>query len=610
MSFLNKLPKTAFLIFILLSAYCEVVHANTSGNLILLDGTQKFSAGDNPTWASPEYDDSKWQQIKIPGSWQSQGIKSEKGMGWYRIRFNIPDGFNVYFPAVLIGRIGDVDEVFFNGVKIGGEGIIGDRFIEATKVERLYPVPPNLINYNKDNILAVRVMNTYLNGGIFDKGAAFGDYNLLKLEKVNRENVIIVIEFCLFTFFAMFFVACFFLYIKGLRDKEYIFFWIFISLYGLLVFLGSITFHRTGFKTLYVQQGINILSAILPFFLVLLLVHMYQIKYYLHIKFFLAIYFFIAAALPFTHSYTARAALLTFWKITFILTAIYIAYLSVKVYVRKFNESGPLLLGVTGLVFGLILESIVGLDLVQITGFFLWDYSAIFFMICVMYALTSRYTRIQKELRIASVKIFDAHEEERKRLSRELHDGVGQSLLSFKLKMKMIDKEKQEKISIDRKEFGELLSDISVIISELKDVSMDLRPAFLEDAELIEAITWHAERMQEKSGVNIEIHQQDSVKINPRLKDNIYRIFQEALSNAIQHSEADTVNVILDRKEKNFYLEIRDNGKGFDLAKTPGGRKGIGMYTIKERVELLGGMLRVRSSAEKGTSISIEVPLE
>jgi signal transduction histidine kinase len=610
MFFLNQLPKTVFLIFILLSAHCEAVHAQTSGKFILFDGTQKFSAGDNPTWASPEYDDSKWQQIKIPGSWQSQGTKSAKGMGWYRIRFNIPNGFNVYLPAVLIGRIGDVDEVFFNGVKIGGEGIIGDRFIEATKVERLYSVQPNLINYNKDNILAVRVMNTYLNGGIFDKGAAFGDYNLLKLEKVNRENVIIVIEFCLFTFFAMFFVACFFLYIKGLRDKEYIFFWLFISLYGLLVFLGSITFYKTGLKTLYVQQTISSLSAILPFFLVLLLVHMCQIKYYLHIKFFLAIYFFIAVALPFTHGYTARAALLTFWKITFILTAIYIAYLSVRVYVRKFNESGPLLLGVTGLVFGLILESIAGLDLVQITGFFLWDYSAIFFMICVMYALTSRYTRIQKELRSASVKIFDAHEEERKRLSRELHDGVGQSLLSFKLKMKMIDKEKQENFSIDRKEFRELLSDISGIISELKDVSMDLRPAFLEDAELVEAITWHAERMQEKSGVAINIHQQDSVKINPRLKDNIYRIFQEALSNAIQHSEADTVNVILDRKEKNFYLEIRDNGKGFDPAKTQDGRKGIGMYTIKERVELLGGILRVRSSAEKGTSISIEVPIE
>ena len=516
MSFLNQLPKTVFLIFILLSAHCEAVHAQILGNFIILDGTHKFSAGDNPTWASPEYDDSKWQHIKVPGSWQSQGIKPEEGMGWYRIHFNVSSAFQSLIPAVLLGRIGDVEEVFFNGVRIGGEGIIGERYVEATKIERLYRVPAELIRYNADNVISVRVMNTYLNGGIFDKGSAFGDYNLLMLESLRREKPIIVIEYCLFTFFAMFFFACFFLYIKGLRDKEYIFFWLFITLYGLLVFWGSITFYSTGLKTLYVQQAINIFSAILPFVLILLIVNVYQIEYYLYIKILLIIYVLIAAALAFSQGYTARTVLMTFWKISFIVTAFYIAFLSVRVYVRRFYESGPLLLGVTGLVFGLMIESIAGLDLLQITGFFLWDYSTIFFMFCVMYALTSRYTRIQKELRFASVKIFDAHEEERKRLSRELHDGVGQSLLSLKLRMKIIDQEEQEKISIDRKEFKELLSDISGIISEIKAVSMDLRPSFLEDAELAEAITWHAERMQEKSGIAINIHQQDSVNINPR----------------------------------------------------------------------------------------------
>ena len=610
MSFFNQLPKTVLLIFILLSAHCEAVHAQILGNFIILDGTHKFSAGDNPTWASPEYDDSEWQHIKVPGSWQSQGIKPEEGMGWYRIHFNVSSTFQSLIPAVLLGRIGDVDEVFFNGVRIGGEGIIGERYVEATKIERLYSVPAELIRYNADNVISVRVLNTYLNGGIFDKGSAFGDYNLLMLERLRREKPIIVIEYCFFTFFAIFFIACFFLYIKGFRDKEYIFFWLFITLYGLLVFWGSITFYSTGLKTLYVQQAINIFSAILPFVLILLIVNVYKIEYYLYIKILLIIYVLIAAALTFSQGYTAKTVLMTFWKISFIVTAFYIAFLSVRVYIRKFNESGPLLLGVTGLVFGLIIESIAGLDLLQITGFFLWDYSTIFFMFCVMYALISRYTRIQKELRFASVKIFDAHEEERKRLSRDLHDGVGQSLLSLKLRMKMIDQDEQEEISVDRKEFKEVLSDISGIISEIKAVSMDLRPSFLEDAGLAEAITWHAGRIQEKSGIAINIHQQDSVNINPKLKDNVYRIFQEALSNAIRHSEANVVDVILGRKGKNFYLEIKDNGKGFDAATANDGRKGIGMYTIKERVELLGGILRVRSSAQKGTSISIEVPLE
>jgi sialate O-acetylesterase len=85
-----------------------------------------------------------------------------------------------------LGRIGDADEVFLNGLKIGEQGVIGSRYVEATKIERLYIIPPHLIRYGQPNLLAVRVMNTYLNGGFFDNNILFGDYNALMIEKLNR----------------------------------------------------------------------------------------------------------------------------------------------------------------------------------------------------------------------------------------------------------------------------------------------------------------------------------------------------------------------------------------------------------------------------------------
>jgi len=91
-----------------------------SAQQIVLDGVHKISPGDDPAWALPEYNDSQWQSVIVPGSWQSQGFRPVKGMGWYRIHFNIPGTFRSVNPAVLLGRIGDVDEVFFNGVRIGG----------------------------------------------------------------------------------------------------------------------------------------------------------------------------------------------------------------------------------------------------------------------------------------------------------------------------------------------------------------------------------------------------------------------------------------------------------------------------------------------------------
>ncbi len=588
---------------------CFPVNAQTQKNYIIVDGLHKFSSGDNPVWSSPHYDDAQWQSIKVPGSWQSQGIKPIKGIGWYRMHFTAPDSLRYIKPVILLGRIGDADEVFLNGVKIGGEGSIGERFVEATKIERLYIIPVNLLRFNDVNLIAVRVMNTYLNGGIFDKNMTIGDYNALLIEKFRKDKYIIVVEFCFFTFFAIFFVTCFFFYIKGLRDKEYIYFWLFISIYGILFVIGSDTFYNTGLKTALIQQTINTIATLLPASLILLLIHVYQEKLNFYIKLFLLTFPTIALAAILFPGYSSRVYLYKLWKIFFIFTAALMVFHAIKAYYRKFHESGPILLGITGLIVGSILESVGELDLLQITGFFLWDYSAAFFMICVMYALTARYTRIKEELQLASIKIFNAHEDERKRLARGLHDGVGQSLLSIKLRLKMLETKVEEKMPIEKDSFHELISDISNSIDELRDVAMDLRPSFLENVDFSEAIKWHAKKFQESTGIQININTEGQRDISYKIKDNLYRIFQEALSNALKHSGANRIEGILKMEGKILYLEIHDNGKGLSDTLVENRGSGIGLYSIKERVQLLNGILRIKSSDKLGTSICIEVPV-
>jgi len=437
-----------------------------------------------------------------------------------------------------------------------------------------------------------------------------GGYNALLVKKLERDKKAMIMEFCLFTFFAIFSLACLFLSVKGLRDKEYIYFWLFITIYGILFLLGSITFYDTGLKTPFIQQTINSLATLLPAGLLLLIIHVYQLKFHSYLKAVLFLYLFIALAIPFSPAFSSRAIVFNVWKILFIFTAIYMEVLAVGVYLRKFYESGPILLGVTGLVIGLIMESIGGLDLLQITGFFLWDFSTVFFMVCVMYALTARYVRIQKELRLSSIKIFDAHEDERRRLARDIHDGIGQSLLSIKLRLNMLEGRAKDNNPVEKESISEVIYDISDTIDELRAMVMDLRPSFLENVELIDAMTWHANKIQEKSGVSIQVQAKGTIHVNSKTKDNMYRVFQEALSNAVQHSEANRVDVVLEEKGKFIMLEIRDNGKGFDQSRKESGRKGIGLYTIRERVELLGGILRVESSPQSGTHLYIEVPAE
>ncbi len=283
---------TAFVIALIL--HCISINALSAEYNIILDGSHKFSPGDDPAWSSPSFDDSKWQSIIVPGSWQSQGIKPVKGVGWYRIHFTAPDAIRNMQPAILLGRIGDADEVFLNGVRIGGEGQIGERFVEATKVNRLYVIPPGLLKYNENNLLSIRVMNTYLNGGIFDKDIMLGDYYHLLANKLNRVKYVLVIESCFLTFFAIFFVTCFFFYVQGLRDREYIYFWLFITAYGILFFLGSLAFYNSGMKTVFVQHTINTLAALLPASLIMLLMRIYHEETPSYIKPVLLIYFLIA----------------------------------------------------------------------------------------------------------------------------------------------------------------------------------------------------------------------------------------------------------------------------------------------------------------------------
>jgi signal transduction histidine kinase len=599
---------TPFLLFLGLIASPVFAQSQTAEQVIILDGIHKFSPDDNPAFSSADYNDTQWQQIKIPGSWQSQNIKPKRGIGWYRIHCIIPDAFRNIDPAILLGRIGDADEVYLNGLKIGSEGLISEQFVEASKIQRLYKVPREHIRFDADNVIAVRVLNTYLNGGIFDSGVKIGDYRDLLLERSKRYEETLIWEFCFFTVFALFFLSCLFFYIKGLRDREYFYFWFFITLYGALFFIGSVTFYNTGLKTRLVQQVINSISAFLPASLMLLLLHFYKEKLTVYMKGMFVSFIGIALMTAFLYNYTARIYLYTLWKMLFILTASFLAFVAIKAFVRKFYESGTILLGIIGLIVGFILESLGGIDMLYMTGFFLWDYATVFFMICVMYALTSRYTRI-KELQSASVKIFDAHEEERKRLARELHDGIGTSLLATKMKLQLLEAQAKDNIPIDKRAFPELISEINLSIEELREVSMDLRPSFLENTELVEAIKWHARKVRERSAVEVNVLAGDIGQISLKIKENFYRIFQEALNNAVKHSGATRVEVLLSRDKSYLVLEIQDNGKGFHQPSIEEDQ-GIGLYTIRERVELLSGIIRITSSDRIGTDIFIEVPVQ
>ena len=139
-----------------------------------LKGQWKFAIGDDKEWAKPDFNDKFWDRVYVPSSWEEQGYRGYNGFAWYRRHINISKRYEKTSLFLFIGKIDDVDEVYFNGKLIGSTGTFPPDYKGAWEVQRRYFIPHNLINYSGENVIAVRVYDGHESGGI--RGGKFGIY--------------------------------------------------------------------------------------------------------------------------------------------------------------------------------------------------------------------------------------------------------------------------------------------------------------------------------------------------------------------------------------------------------------------------------------------------
>ncbi|HKJ43523.1 MAG TPA: beta galactosidase jelly roll domain-containing protein, partial [Sunxiuqinia sp.] len=131
-----------------------------------LRGLWKFRIGDHLEWASPQYDDSDWGDIRVPARWENEGFRGYDGFAWYRTSIVLPASMEQKSIVLELGYIDDADEVYFNGVKIGQTGSFPPNFSTAYTALRKYQVPNDLVHYGQKNLISVRVYDAMLDGGI------------------------------------------------------------------------------------------------------------------------------------------------------------------------------------------------------------------------------------------------------------------------------------------------------------------------------------------------------------------------------------------------------------------------------------------------------------
>jgi PAS domain S-box-containing protein len=197
-------------------------------------------------------------------------------------------------------------------------------------------------------------------------------------------------------------------------------------------------------------------------------------------------------------------------------------------------------------------------------------------------------------------------EDERKRISRELHDELGQSLTAIKIDLGTL------KLSIDdKKSLKSKLEKITALVADsittVKRLTSDLRPHILDDLGLKPAIDWYTADFINRTGIAIVLNSSSNINLPSEIELVIFRIFQESLTNIARHSKADTVEINLFRRKNNILLEIEDNGIGIS-AKDKNSRESFGLLNMNERAKEIGGTLSIEHGKEKGTRICLTLP--
>lgn len=228
-------------------------------------------------------------------------------------------------------------------------------------------------------------------------------------------------------------------------------------------------------------------------------------------------------------------------------------------------------------------------------------------------AMTERLLEKEQERTQLLAKVIAAQEEERKRIARELHDEAGQALTSVLLGLK--DLEDNSHTPPERARTGELRSLTAGTLDLMRDMALELRPSTLDDLGLVAALQRYVSDYGRKYGIEVDFHPGSlaGVRLKPQTETALYRIAQEALTNVVRHAEAQSVSVLLDKRDSRAILVVEDDGKGFDVdhlrrAGTPAQK--LGLLGMEERAALVGGSLTIESRPGAGTAVFVEVPLD
>lgn len=213
-----------------------------------------------------------------------------------------------------------------------------------------------------------------------------------------------------------------------------------------------------------------------------------------------------------------------------------------------------------------------------------------------------------EDLRRLSAHLQQIREEERKTIARDLHDDLGQQLTGLQMDVHWLQKRLQDAPTQQLEKINEINEMVNNTIRSVRRILSDLRPAILDDLGMLAAMEWLNLETSKRYSVEIVFQPTDIlIDLSPDTAAALFRIYQEAMNNAIKHANAKTIQASVQVIDDQIELYFKDNGKG--MVDKSEGQKGYGLLGIKERTYILGGSFSIQSELGKGTSLTIRLPI-
>lgn len=581
-----------------------------------LEGPLRVSTDDRPEYAKVDERDDDWPEASLPGVWPAPRDRGGFQALWGRFRFDLSADSPVQGRGIRLGIIFRNDEVYLNGELIGRTGEIGWGKPLLDPTVRVYRVPDGLLKAGGENLLAVRAQRSVGEAIEVVGPVVIGSYEELLRTAQPEERLFRVIRGLDLGVSAVFVLAALVLWLM-VRKRDV--FALFVS--EVLLFCSPL---NLTLANLFDGQGEWIALANLVFGVTAGVLSTVALLVYVVLLFrqrlplwcwlcavpcvsVLTIRWILPASI--VGPATSLGVFLTMASRASSMAVLILMTVVVGIaVVRRKAGSAPI---ATGLAMVIWLAAQYPLDSPALSPPGLWRWFLPLSMMWVfrfsmLLGAVSAYHSAQKSASRLSTRVLSAQEQERERLSRELHDGVAQALHATRLEAQRLCSKASDQAPELARIADSLAEGVGHAADELRDVSHDLQPKFLFDRTLGESLRWYADQLAARAGLTIEVETPAGRDLPDRMKPHVYRIVQEALTNAIRHGEASTAWVTLSALPGGWGLRVEDDGRG--LSQNGVNSSGHGLTNIRDRVELLGGQSRITRRDPSGVVVEVDLP--